>query len=106
MRGTVLALLLLAATHCTSPPPDAYAGAVQTDASLDVGTTAAGESCRQQADRASVAEIFCKDWEQPAGSVRRSNLGGTTELDRLATSGLWRIGIDLRLVCESPVPVA
>jgi CHAT domain-containing protein len=106
VRGTVLALLLLAATHCTSPPPDAYAGAVQTEAGLDVGTTAAGESCRQQADRADVAEIFCKDWEQPAGSVRRSNLGGTTELDRLATSGLWRIGIDLRLVCESPVPVA
>ena len=76
VRCTVLALLLLSATHCTTPPPDAYVGAVQIGDGLDVGTTAAGETCRQQTDRAGIAEIYCEDREQPAGSVHRGDPDG------------------------------
>jgi CHAT domain-containing protein len=105
VRRTILALLLLAATYCTTPPPDAYVGAAQVGSGLDVGTTAAGESCRQQTDRAGIVEIYCKDWEQPAGSVRRGSPAESGEPDALAISGLWRVGIDLRFICESPVPI-
>ena len=105
MRRAILALLLLAAAHCTAPPPDAYVGAVQAGGGLDLGTTATGEGCRQQTDRAGIAEIYCRDWEQPAGSVRRGDPAEGVEIDKLATSGQWRIGIDMRLICAPPVPI-
>jgi CHAT domain-containing protein/tetratricopeptide (TPR) repeat protein len=105
VRRTVLALLLFAATQCTTPPPDAYVGAVPTGRGLDVGTTATDESCHQRTDRAGNADIYCADWEQPAGSVRRGNAAGSTGLDSLATSGAWRDGIDMHFACEPPASV-
>ncbi len=106
MRRTLLALLLIAVANCTTPPPDAYVGAVQANVGLDIGTTATGEHCRQHTDRAGTADIYCKDWDQPAGRVRRGGPAGPAQLATLAISGEWRLGIDLRFICEPPMPVS
>jgi CHAT domain-containing protein len=105
MRRALLALLLLLAASCAKPPPSSYVGASAGDEGLDLGANASGERCRQQAARADLVDIYCDDWDQPAGSTRRGAAADPADLARLATSSEWRLGLNLRFVCEPPAPI-
>ena len=106
MRHGLLALLMLLAASCAKPPAASYVGASAGDEGLDLGANASDEPCRQQAARADLVDIYCADWDQPAGSARRGAAAGPADLAWLATSSEWRLGLNLRFVCEPPAPVA
>ncbi|HME25987.1 MAG TPA: CHAT domain-containing protein [Acetobacteraceae bacterium] len=105
-RALATLLLLLTVCGCEVPPPASFAGAVSTEGSIDLGTNAGGEPCRQETTGTENADIYCKDQGQPAGSVRRGGAVGSAELAQLATSSEWRLGLNLRYVCEAPAPAA
>jgi CHAT domain-containing protein len=105
VRRVFLVFVLLATLSCTVPPPDKHIDTTHANEGLDIGTTTTGEHCRQQTGKSEIATIYCNDWELPAGDVHLGRPGGPPDLDRLATSGAWRLGIDMRFVCEAPEPL-
>ncbi len=104
----------LAVAGCTRPPPEAYVEtAARTVEGDPVGTDAQGAACLAQARGAlpadlpvaSVREVFCGGWGQPAARVVQ--LRGPTDaaqLDALAAGGLWRSWLDQRVSCAPPQP--
>ncbi|HEX3347822.1 MAG TPA: CHAT domain-containing tetratricopeptide repeat protein [Acetobacteraceae bacterium] len=102
MRRLLAPLLMLAVACCARPSPEDYLGAAVT-AGIDLGTTATGERCLARSITADTDAIYCNDNDLPAATVRRGPNSGAGELDGLATSSDWRLGVDLRLSCSPPV---
>ena len=104
MRAVALVSLLVLGA-CAGPPPSAYVGgsAVAVGTATRLGSNTSGESCTQQAQGAGAA-IFCGTWLQPSGHVSRGENAGAAALPALATTSIWRVGLDSRFTCADPVP--
>src|SRR5579875_1956835 len=102
MRALLLALLV---TSCAAPPPDAYVNGTAQASGVSLGPDTKGEACTQIAD-AEGAAIFCGEWKQPSGHVRRGGPASGAELGALATSSPWRAGLETTVNCDAPVSTA
>lgn len=100
----------LALAGCQAPPPAAYlADQVRSATGEPAGENARGEPCMvttlpapaldQPVARAN--NLFCGGWSQPAARLVTLRGDGTdaATLQRLATGGLWRQGLEERLLC-------
>lgn len=108
-RAAVLAVALLV-PGCDVPPPESYVtggrGAVAA-AARPAGANAVGEPCvvqpvqRRETDPedARAYELFCGAWQQPAA---RLFVAASGDMDALASSGIWRRGLDQRAACGPP----
>ncbi len=111
MRSFVaeLAVLCLLA-GCAKPPPSAYVGGAASAAQgegISLGANASGETCSQLPSGAEdTVDVFCGSWQQPAARIRADGSSADTTPMSAATAGSWRETIDLRYVCNAPVPTS
>ena len=100
---SMLAVALLAS--CTAPPQSAYVHAVGSSkptAQVSVGQNAVGEACTQAVTENNGADVYCGTWQQPSARVRAGGAANQAHLADLATSSIWRAGIDERYICQTP----
>ncbi|HEX5326151.1 MAG TPA: CHAT domain-containing tetratricopeptide repeat protein [Acetobacteraceae bacterium] len=100
-----LAMAPFALASCARPPASVYVNAVgfaKPAAQVSVGKNSVGEACTQSITEGNGADIYCGTWQQPSARVRPGPAATQAQLAQLATSGVWRAGIDERFACQAP----
>ena len=107
MRGTtviILAFVLLSGCSTALIGADETQISDAAGKSVTVGSNAVGEVCSQRFDSTRSASIYCGTWEQPSARISSGGTVGVETLSKLATQGVWRMGLDERFQCGDPVP--